>query len=115
MGARDGSTHPNVELLAKQILVTSKSRSREVATSKAALKITVTNREKTSALAAGADFRQESEKKEEEKIRQHGLQGACCVHGAVKRTKCLSSTANVRSLGSDALAACMALYETSET
>eukprot|EP00971_Amphidinium_carterae_P025588 504598-Amphidinium_carterae.1 len=53
-GVRNEATYAKVELLSKQILVTLRSRSRDMATSKVTLKSSTT-KEKTAALAAGTE------------------------------------------------------------
>eukprot|EP00971_Amphidinium_carterae_P316607 6293628-Amphidinium_carterae.1 len=67
LGIRDSPTHDRLEMLAKQVFATLRNRSREVATSRVTMKTTMTNKERTSALAAGADNRQETEQERKER------------------------------------------------
>eukprot|EP00971_Amphidinium_carterae_P044879 882339-Amphidinium_carterae.2 len=67
LGIRDSPTHDKLEMLAKQVFASLRNRSREVATSRVAMKTTMTNKERTSALAAGADNRQETEQERKER------------------------------------------------
>eukprot|EP00971_Amphidinium_carterae_P205417 4076678-Amphidinium_carterae.2 len=57
LGVRDSPTHINVELLAKQVLVSMRNRVREMSTSKVALRTTLGTKDKLAALAADADQR----------------------------------------------------------
>eukprot|EP00971_Amphidinium_carterae_P054307 1069858-Amphidinium_carterae.3 len=57
LGVRDGATLANVEMISKHLLATLRNRSRELMTTKVALKIPTnhsSNKDKPSALAAGA-------------------------------------------------------------
>eukprot|EP00971_Amphidinium_carterae_P339638 6477553-Amphidinium_carterae.2 len=58
LGVRDNPTHVNVEILAKQVLAAMRNRSRELSTSKVALRTTLGTKDRPSALAADADHRE---------------------------------------------------------
>eukprot|EP00971_Amphidinium_carterae_P212711 4221326-Amphidinium_carterae.1 len=88
LGIRASPTHDKLEILAKQVFASLRNRSREVATSRVAMKTTMTNKERTSALAAGADNRQETEQERKERYAKMVFKFLASDDGCKKGKSC---------------------------